>query len=581
MTCSMLLPISLHPWSTGRGRAMWLLAFLVASVCLVHVPHAHGHVGGHPPVEETVGGILQRMHAELPLEKLPHLTPAEAAAFMDEEEKHILETDHLTFRVNVPVRVSVIKDARLGGEPFWLEERGFAKAAYAVHTDAGEYEVWQRDFRAGFVGLGVNSLSGTGDHYFVALRSLEEGVTPEVRGMDPARPMLGVVRDGERAYACANPSVIVNPPAELAGDVLIRGDNDLRLEGKVTGVFQATDHPASPAPDQIVLTWNADPRSTQTVQWRTSVDAPSGAVRYQKAPAEGSADTDAWQVAHSVTTPLETPRLVNDPLVTRHTAVLRGLEPDTAYRYQVGHAGGEAWVGGGTFRTAPASADGFSFVYVSGPGDGDLPSWRARLDAVEQAAPAAGFHVLAGDIVGRLNERSGWDALFAEARGVFEHRPLVPALGGAEQRDGMGPWVYLAHFALPENGPPTIPTRRAYSFEYADALFVVLDGTLPPDTQDAWLDARLARSDAPWKFVVYHRPAGDEEDCPLRALWGPILERHSVDLVLEGQGHVHAPQSGAQFGLYPAWHIAVDGDRLILSAFDEDGSVDERFEIRK
>ena len=47
-----------------------------------------------------------------------NLTPAQAENFLTPREREILATEHLTFRVNVPVRVTVLRDTRLGSNPF-------------------------------------------------------------------------------------------------------------------------------------------------------------------------------------------------------------------------------------------------------------------------------------------------------------------------------------------------------------------------------------------------------------------------------------------------------------------------------
>ena len=43
--------------------------------------------------------------------------------------------------------------------------------------------------------------------------------------------------------------------------------------------------------------------------------------------------------------------------------------------------------------------------------------------------------------------------------------------------------MYLDLFTLRENGPSAVEKERAYSFEYSDALFIILDTNLDPASQ--------------------------------------------------------------------------------------------------
>ena len=64
------------------------------------------------------------------------------------------------------------------------------------------------------------------------------------------------------------------------------------------------------------------------------------------------------------------------------------------------------------------------------------------------------------------------------------------------------------------------------------------------EAQANWLDRKLAASDARWKFVTFHYPifssAGSRDSAGRRDLLLPILQKHSVDLVLQGHDHTYA-----------------------------------------
>jgi 3',5'-cyclic AMP phosphodiesterase CpdA len=61
------------------------------------------------------------------------------------------------------------------------------------------------------------------------------------------------------------------------------------------------------------------------------------------------------------------------------------------------------------------------------------------------------------------------------------------------------------------------------------------------DTQAQWLDGVLTDNPNRWTVVTFHHPVfstGSGRDNPaLRAAWKPVLEKHDVDLVLQGHDH--------------------------------------------
>lgn len=102
--------------------------------------------------------------------------------------------------------------------------------------------------------------------------------------------------------------------------------------------------------------------------------------------------------------------------------------------------------------------------------------------------------------------------------------------------------MYLNMFELPHNGPKEIAPGRAYSLRYGSALIVVLDIGSSVPAQAAWLDGVLSKTDARWKFVMFHFPPfgdiGDESQYgEIIKYWGALFDKHHVDVVLNG--HIH------------------------------------------
>jgi 3',5'-cyclic AMP phosphodiesterase CpdA len=113
--------------------------------------------------------------------------------------------------------------------------------------------------------------------------------------------------------------------------------------------------------------------------------------------------------------------------------------------------------------------------------------------------------------------------------------------------------LYRSFFQLPANGPRGLDRGHAYHFEYGDALMVNLDSNLDPATQTQWLDETLGRSKARWKLVSFHHPLypshPKRSNDHLLQAWGQVIDKHQVDMVLQGHDHAYLrthPMRGGQ-----------------------------------
>ena len=495
---------------------------------------------GHSPVRDTVVGVIARLQREMGPAELQKLTPAQAEQFLTPREREVLATEHLTFQVNVPVRVTVLRDTRLGMQPFWLSARGFQQTDIRLRQGRVVFDAWPKDFPAGRIGLGVHSYSRGSDHYLVTLAPQQPADKIKVSHLYPRQLEVATFTAGVEPYV-DQPDSLRSVPPELEGQILIRTDTDREEDAQFVGLFRTTQYPASEHPDQILLTWSEDPRTTQTIQWRTSTKVKRGYVRYQPQPGNNGPRSQKPARATAATLKLETLPLLNDPLIHRHTAVLRGLAPGTTYAYSVGDGSDAGWTEPAEFTTAPSSAQSFSFIYM-GDAQVGLEKWGTLALTAFRSQPQAAFYLMAGDLVNRGAERDDWDSLFHNAQGVLDHRTLVPAIGNHECQ-GRKPELYLKEFTLPRNGPKGVEPERAYSFEYGQALFVILDPNVRPAAQTAWLEQKLSQSRSTWKFVMYHQPAyssgGNRDNPELRSEWTPLFDKYHVDMALQGHDHAY------------------------------------------
>ena len=603
---------------TQKYRPHAALAALLFTAAL-----GQAHVGPHPSVHDTVAGIVDRFRKTIPQTELIAMDAAKAKSLLTEKELNTLGTEHVTFRVNVPVKVIIIRDAAMGDKPFWLKKRDFKPMGFKITIQGTEVDFWMKDFEAGRIGLGVNSLTGGNSHYIVALMPLTKETKLEVTELYPGQLRVGALKDGLQPFVDRPEAMPELPvlPGILSGLTVIRTQYESRDDAKLINLFYNTNHPALAKPDQIILTWSGDPQTTQTIQWRTGTGVAKGQVQWVKKSAYNRFQPAQPKQAKAGTFKMEDANLLNDPVVHRHTATLTGLEPDTTYLYSVGDGSDDGWSEMAEFTTAPGRTEPFSFVYM-GDAQNGLYRWGSLVQGAFRQRPDAAFYIMAGDLVNRGNERDDWDSLFHNARGIYDRRPVVPAIGNHENQGGH-PGLYLQMFDLPKNGPEKVEPERAYTFKYSNAEFFVLDSNLTPKSQTAWLENALKTSTATWKFAVYHHPAYSskpERDNPgIREEWTPLFDKYHVDMALQGHDHAYLrtypmkdqkkvgttaegtvyivsvsgtkfyeqdPREYIEFGMtnvstFQVLDIQISGNRLVYRSYDADGKLRDNLIIEK
>ncbi len=591
---------------------------VLAALVLLSMLPVWAHVGQRASIHDTVAGVIARMRETLSDDEAKRLSASDAYNFLTEEERQILAEDYIVFRVNVPVVVSIVHDAGLRDEPFWLKDRGFKQTKTVMKVVGKDFDVWEKDFEAGEIGLGVNSLTGGGRHYFAGVRPQRDrdARSLEIKDIYPGLHTVTVFQPGATPWADSDDEVLEEVPKELMGALLVRGLYDRRRDAMLSGIFRTTEWPATPAPDHVVLTWSGDPQTTQTVQWRTSTATTGGVVAYARK------DAGAFDPATAATVPAETKSIVqntllNDPIVHWHTAMITGLEPGASYVYAVGDGQG-AWRAAAEFTTVPEGPVSFNFIYM-GDAQNGLDTWGNLIHKSFAHKPDTAFYIMAGDLVNRGAERDDWDSLFHNAEGIWDRKQVVPVPGNHEYQGGTVE-MYLQHFALPEDSPLG---ELNYTLRYGNALFIMLDSNRPPHTQAAWLEEQLANTDATWKIVVYHHPAyssgANRDNKAVRQVWGALFDKYHVDLALQGHDHAYlrtypmkaeqrvgSPAEGTiyivsvsgtkyyeqgqfdytEFGMtnvstYQVLDIKIDGNRLEYGAYDVEGAVRDTFVIEK
>jgi 3',5'-cyclic AMP phosphodiesterase CpdA len=226
-------------------------------------------------------------------------------------------------------------------------------------------------------------------------------------------------------------------------------------------------------------------------------------------------------------------RVVSAAEGLRHEVTLGGLEPGAEYGYWVA-SNGYPLSEGGSFRTAP-TADDADFTFVA---YGDT---RSGHDIHRQIAERIltlmpDFAVHTGDLVAQGMYDSEWDRFFEIEQALLANVPLFPSPGNHDANSQH----YFDAFVLPGN-------ERWYAFDWGNVRVICLqiDAIMPfgkQSEQVLWLEEALAANTQEWVIVVFHVPpydavSDDAMNYAVRVNIVPLLERYSVDLVINGDSH--------------------------------------------
>lgn len=303
---------------------------------------------------------------------------------------------------------------------------------------------------------------------------------------------------------------------------------------------------AAATPDHVVLSWTGDSATTMTITWRTDPTITSCYVEYDAGAALSKKARQAKAEARDFKTDIGETKIFS--------ATLANLSPDSQYTYRIGYNGGQTKTF--SFTTAKKNTNAFKMLIFgdsqsSVAGDDPYSIWRETVHKAYQANPDAKFMVNVGDLVDYGQQGAHWNAWFAGAKDVIDSIPIMPVSGNHESygsKETAKPQYYLEQFSLPQNGPDGLK-GQAYSYDYGPVHFVVLDSQQFEErqygdiltSQEAWLEADLAASKAPWKIAFFHRsPYGvksNRDEAEIRNAFCPILEKYHVNLVFTAHDH--------------------------------------------
>jgi hypothetical protein len=178
-------------------------------------------------------------------------------------------------------------------------------------------------------------LTNTDRFYFISVGAQKKGDDLKITNVYPSEFRLMTMKQGAFTYHDWDGLILTQVPAELSGQVLFTTVRGRAREAHLVSAFRKTQTPSSAIPDQVLLTFSGDPKTTMNIQWRADKAVEEGIVKYWQ---EQGGDT---LTVKGTGFKMEDRLLQNDRFVNRFTARLDKLQPGTKYFYKVGATSGK------------------------------------------------------------------------------------------------------------------------------------------------------------------------------------------------------------------------------------------------
>jgi hypothetical protein len=317
-------------------------------------------------------------------------------------------------------------------------------------------------------------------------------------------------------------------------------------------------------PDRVLLTLNGDPARQMAVTWRTD-EPTSGVAQYTVAKDGPHLEKGANTVTATVSDAIET---TPGERAYYQTVTLSNLKPSTKYAYRVGD-GKQHWSEWNHFDTASDKRDPFSFIYVGDAQVNVLSLWARVIRDAFRAQADARFILHAGDLINSANNDDQWAEWFEAAGWINRVIPVLAVPGNHEHyvpkgsKDRQLSHLWRPQFEFPKNGLPTHRDTN-YFIDYQGVRIVAMNSSKDHDEQGVWLDKVLSDNPNRWTILTFHHPvysAAVRRDNPeLREAWLGVIEKHKVDLVLQGHDHTYGRSQQIKSGEQVKGEVAQQGE---------------------
>lgn len=307
-------------------------------------------------------------------------------------------------------------------------------------------------------------------------------------------------------------------------------------------------------PERIILNITENPSTSQAITWRTNLIGSK--QQAQITPSTGL--TKLSKNSRTVFAKTEKINLDGNKIIYQHSLIFDSLEPDTLYAYRVGEK--KNWSEWNQFRTASKKFKPFKFIYLGDP-QTNVKSMCSRIfrEAYKKAADAK-FWLITGDLVNNGGNDKLWAEFYYALGWIPRTLPIILLPGNhcypIESRNGekvseIYP-LWRPQFTLPENGPEGLE-ETAYYYDYQGVKFIILNGNEKIKEQAIWLEDVLKKNQQSWTIIAIHQtfyPTVLNRDNPhLRKHLLPIIDKYSVDLVLEGHDHSYGRTAKLRNGI--------------------------------
>lgn len=335
--------------------------------------------------------------------------------------------------------------------------------------------------------------------------------------------------------ACVKGNPIEDQPfVDVGGTIAIDGCGysiTTRHGAEPPRVAAPTQGP-DPTPRGVHLGIVGDPKTSIVAQWRTIDETTRETViRF----AEG-ADLPASALTETRTGIEFAYRATGAEEFRVHQAHLCGLQPGTAYSYQVGSEGYFSPVY--TFRTAPdvvANPDAEVVVAIAGDSRDGFDIWGQLVEQMRQRSPDV--LLFSGDFVLVGIVQDDWDVFFDRGEPLLARVPMIAAHGNHE----VNAVNYYSQVALPGD-------QQTFGLDYGHLHVTVANDTpddlsaIPGSIRSTIAADFEASRNARWKLFMHHRPMWSAStrhgsNLYLQEQWMPLIDQYSIDLVIAGHDH--------------------------------------------
>jgi len=243
------------------------------------------------------------------------------------------------------------------------------------------------------------------------------------------------------------------------------------------------------------------------------------------------------------------------------------LTKNTEYKYRVGDGKEENWSKIYSFKTYDPEAK-YSVIAMGDPqigSSGDRGQWLKTVTAaVAQADKSSGaaFMLIAGDQTNYSNDIGELEGYLSPPE--LKKLPVAVTIGNhdvVDIRTGIDPDGFMDkvynwpnHDDLKSTDADTSRLRAGgnYYFQYGNTLYISINSQVTDvKLHEGFMEKAIeSYPDATWKIALFHHniygggahasPKGYADSYNMQVTWGPFLDKHGIDLVINGHDHVYA-----------------------------------------